>query len=357
LRRQTVLPDEDNRLMTPTRWTSAPSEARSEFKAHAGQQIARPRIRTESPLWTPRRSDFGRIVREPTIVTPTPHIVPVAPGHYDELDLIRDPDGRTLWCFMRPHERPSFTPSLLRELIGLRRALQGAAYSTTCGETLPRYFVGGSRLPGIYNLGGDLAYFTQKIRAQDRAGLRRYAHDCVDVGYHMWTGFDLPIVTIAMVQGDALGGGFEGALSFNVVVAERSSKFGMPEILFNLFPGMGAYSFISRKLDAASAERMILSGQIYSAEELHRIGLIDVLAEDGEGEAAVRDYIARNSKHHMVRQSIRDVRNRVLPLALGELNDIADIWVEHALRLEESDLRKMERLRAAQDRRLASQKA
>jgi DSF synthase len=255
---------------------------------------------------------------------------------------------------MRPHERPSFTPSLLRELIEVRRALQTAAYSPSRAEAMPRYFIGGSRLPRIYNLGGDLTYFAQKIRAQDRAGLRRYAHDCVDVGYHMWTGFDLPIITIALVQGDALGGGFEGALSFNVIIAEKSAKFGLPEVLFNLFPGMGAYSFISRKLDAARAERMILSGQIYSAGELHEMGLIDVLVEDGQGEAAVRDYIARNAKHHAVHRSIREIRNRVNPVTFEELKDVADIWVDHALRLEESDLRKMERLRSAQDRRLAA---
>jgi DSF synthase len=158
------------------------------------------------------------------------------------------------------------------------------------------------------------------------------------------------------VQGDALGGGFEGALSFNVIVAERSARFGLPEVLFNLFPGMGAYSFISRKLDAASAERMILSGQIYTAEQLHKMGLIDVLAEDGQGEAAVRDYITRNAKHHTVQRSIRAVRNRVIRLTLAELRDVADIWVDQALTLEESDLRKMERLRAAQDRRLAGEK-
>lgn len=336
-------------MTTTMRWTSTPTEPRTDPKSTAA--LARPRIRTESPLWALRRSDFGRVVREP-IAPPLQRNPSVLPTQYDELELVRDPDGRTLWCYMRPHGRPSFTPSLLRELIDLRRELQVAS-SAMRADAMPRYFVGGSRLPGIYNLGGDLAFFAQRIRLQDRAGLRRYAHDCVDVGYHMWSGFELPIVTIALVQGDALGGGFEGALSFNVIVAERSARFGLPEVLFSLFPGMGAYSFISRKLDAARAERMIFSGEIYSASELHELGLVDVLAEDGEGEAAVRDYIARNAKHHNVQRSIREVRNRVRPLTLDELKDVADIWVEHALTLEENDLRKMERLRAAQDRRLA----
>jgi DSF synthase len=302
-----------------------------------------------------RRSDFGRVIREtiptqPLLEDPTPE------QRYEELELSRDPDGRTLWCYMRPKQRPSFTPSLLRDLIALRRSLQ-AAQATDFLAPLPRYFVGGSRLPHIYNLGGDLSFFAEKIRARDREGLQRYAYDCVDVGYHMWTGFGLPIITIALVQGDALGGGFEGALSFNVVIAEKSAKFGLPEILVNLFPGMGAYSFISRKLDAARAERMILSGEIYSAQELHDLGLIDVVAEDGQGEAAVRDYIARQAKHHPVHRSLRAVRNRVIPLTLEELRDVADIWVDHALALEESDLRKMERLRSAQDRRLAHERA
>jgi DSF synthase len=285
-----------------------------------------------------------------------PVLAPPEPAPlYEELELLHDPDGQTLWCYMRPKGRPSFTPSLLRELIALRRSLQGT-HSTRYSAPPPRYFVGGSRLPNIYNLGGDMTFFAERIRAADREGLRRYAHDCVDVGYHMWTGFELPIVTIALVQGDVLGGGFEGALSFNVIIAEKRARFGLPEILFNLFPGMGAYSFISRKLDAASAERMILGGQIYTAEQLHKMGLIDVLVEDGEGEAAVREYIARHAKHHAVQRSIRAVRNRVVPLTLAELRDVADIWVDQALTLEESDLRKMERLCSAQDRRLAGEK-
>jgi DSF synthase len=82
------------------------------------------------------------------------------------------------------------------------------------------------------------------------------------------------------------------------------------------------------------------------------MGLIDVLAEDGEGEQAVRDYIAHNRRHQAVHRRIRDVRLRVNSLTLEELRDIADIWVDHAMRLAESDLRRMERLMNAQRRRL-----
>ncbi len=272
---------------------------------------------------------------------------------YRELDLMIDHQDEAIWCYMRPAGPPSFTSTLLGELISVRRMLQRMFASLPPGESAPiRYFVGGSRLPGIYNLGGDLSFFIECIRAQDVEALRNYAHDCVDVAYHMTVGFHLPLITIALVQGDALGGGFEGALSFNVLVAEKSAKFGLPEILFNMFPGMGAFSFLSRKLDAVRARKLILSGRIYSASDLYDMGLVDVLAEDGCGEAAVRDYIEKNRRQHAVHRRIRDVHMRVNPLSLDELRDVTDIWAEHAMRLEESDLRKMERFSRAQLRRV-----
>jgi DSF synthase len=277
----------------------------------------------------------------------------LASAGYRELDLTLNPHDEAIWCFMRPAGPPSFTPMLLRELISVRRTLQRMFANLRPGEAAPiKYFVGGSRIPGIYNLGGDLSFFIECIRARNLEALRNYAHDCVDVAYHMTVGFHLPLVTIGLVQGDALGGGFEGALSFNVLVAEKNAKFGLPEILFNLFPGMGAFSFLSRKLDAARAHKMIVSGRIYSATELYDMGLIDVLAEEGCGEEAVRDYIVQNRRQHTVHRRIRDVNMRVNPLSLEELRDVTDIWAEHAMRLAEPDLRNMERLANAQLRRV-----
>ena len=62
---------------------------------------------------------------------------------------------------------------------------------------------------------------------------------------------------------------------------------GLPEILFNLFPGMGAYSLLARRIGLRAAEELILSGKVLPAAKLHEMGIVDVLAKDGEGEAAV----------------------------------------------------------------------
>ncbi len=91
-------------------------------------------------------------------------------------------------------------------------------------------------MPGIYNLGGDLSYFGDCIRRRDREALRAYAHKCCEMVWHGYTAFKQPIVLVGLIQGDALGGGFECAMSCGVVIAERQARFGMPEVLFNLFP-------------------------------------------------------------------------------------------------------------------------
>lgn len=273
-------------------------------------------------------------------------------ARYREIRLTLDRDD-ILWCFMRPAGPPSFTPGLLRDLrtaqLETRRLFRALATETAAPF---RYIAVCSDIPGMFNLGGDLALFARRIRARDREGLRAYAHACVEVIHAIHVSLDLPVVTIALARGDALGGGFEAALACDVLIAEKGVKFGLPEVLFNLFPGMGAYSFLSRRLDAARAERIILGGRLHAAEELHEMGLVDVLAEPGQGEEALRDYVSRARRRHNAHRAVYEVRRRVSPLTLEELQEVTDIWVEAAFRLSETDLRKMERLHTAQARRL-----
>ena len=120
-----------------------------------------------------------------------------------------------------------------------------------------------------------------------------------------------------------------------------------------MFPGMGAYSFLCRRLDGARAKEMILSGRLYAAEELHEMGLIDLLVPPGEGEAALREHLDRKAHQHGVHCALARVARRCQPVAYDELIEVTEVWVETALALTEADLRRMERLAAAQERRYA----
>ena len=66
--------------------------------------------------------------------------------------------------------------------------------------------------------------------------------------------FSPTLTKIVLVQGDALGGGFECALASDVIVAEESAQMGLPEILFNLFPAW-ARAACSRAASASAPQR------------------------------------------------------------------------------------------------------
>jgi DSF synthase len=272
-----------------------------------------------------------------------------------EFDVHFDADERVLWCYFDFGGRPCFTPTVLEQSRRIQNLVRTLAAESDAGDPPVRYLVLGSRAPGVWNLGGDLALFADLIRKGDRDGLTRYARACCEVGFTNATLYDLPIISIALVQGEALGGGFEATLSSNVIIAERGARFGLPEILFNLFPGMGAYSFLSRRIAPGLAERMILSGEIYSAEQLHALGVVDVLAADGAGIDAVYAYIGRGGRRYQAHAAVRRARQLVQPVTFEEMLRIADLWVDAALKLSDADLRKMQRLAAAQDRRRARQ--
>jgi len=266
-----------------------------------------------------------------------------------EMDVSLDETTQTLWTYMAPIGSPNFSSTMLRDIMTIQAELR-RLYHDMNSLPVPKFLVLASKFPGVFNLGGDLKLFSNLIAAKDRQNLTDYALKCVQVFYDNYVSADLPIVTIALVQGDALGGGFESALSFNVIIAERGSKFGLPEASFGLFPGMGAHAKLTRLLGAAQAERMILSGKTYSAEDLYELGIVHILAEPGEGRTAAQRFITRNTaKHDGLVRTFHAMR-QINPITLAELERIVSIWVDAALNVAPQNLRLMQRISAAQEK-------
>ncbi|HXH64157.1 MAG TPA: crotonase/enoyl-CoA hydratase family protein [Mariprofundaceae bacterium] len=266
---------------------------------------------------------------------------------YSTLEIHYEHDVGLAWYYMHPMPRPCVTPVLVQDIrhwfgeLGNDPELQDV-----------RYIVLASKVPGVFNLGGDLELFTRFIRNQDREALLGYAIACIDTMLLNHNGLNRGMTTISLAQGDTLGGGLEYAISSDVFIAERSAKMGLPDILFNMFPGIGAYSFLSRKVGAKFAEEMITSGRLYSAEQLHEIGVVDVLAEDGQGEIAVHDYISREEKARNGLKAFRAAKKCTNPVTREELVEVAQIWADAAMQLRDKDLRMMERLVARQNARV-----
>ncbi|MDX1815028.1 MAG: crotonase/enoyl-CoA hydratase family protein [Thermodesulfobacteriota bacterium] len=272
---------------------------------------------------------------------------------YQQLITKFEPEYGIMWYSMDPKPRPCFTIELLHSVRKVQRLIEqmNMREREANGECPIRYGVLASKSAGVYSYGGDMKLFQDLILEKNGDALRDYAVACVDCVFSNYTlSLATPVTIIGLVQGDALGGGFEAALSCNVIIAEEAARFGFPEVLFNLFPGMGAYSLLSRRLDARRAEQIILSGNTYSAAQLHEWGIVDVLAKNGEGENALYAYVDRHFRKRNAYQAFHKVRQTYNPISYEELMEVALIWVQTALHLRPKDLRLMERLVKAQEK-------
>ncbi len=264
-----------------------------------------------------------------------------------ELDVFYDDRAAALWTYMNPKGRPSFTPTMLRDFERWQELIS-AGFGAR--EVPLRYLVLGSRAADVFCFGGDLDLFHKLIRERDRDGLVEYGHRCCAILDRNIRTLDIPMLTIGLVQGAALGGGFEALLSFDFIIAERQATFGLPEIMFGLYPGMGAHALLSRKLGTAMADRLILSNETYTAEQMFELGLVHAIAEPGDGLNATRDFIKKSERRHGGLVGARRATKRVWNLDVAELNRITEIWADTALGLSEQDLKVMGRLVAAQTR-------
>src|SRR5262245_34219440 len=137
-----------------------------------------------------------------------------------------EPATGILWGYLDPREGvPCYSLAMLREIAAHDEAFEANKGRVQVnGETFAvNTYVAASRTPGVFSVGGDLSLFTLLIRAQDRDALAAYARLCIDIIHRRVCNFSVPgLITISLVQGEALAGGFESVLSSDVIVAEES---------------------------------------------------------------------------------------------------------------------------------------
>jgi DSF synthase len=278
----------------------------------------------------------------------SPYIFP-RKSPYRHISTRFDSQHGALWLFLDPKPRPCVSFELIDELRMFHDEVERTFVSGDGDERI-HYFIAASKSPGVFNLGGDLQLFARCVAERDADTLRKYARGCIETLYPFILGYNLPITTISLVQGDALGGGFEIALAGDVLVAERGAQLGFPEVMFNLFPGMGAYNLLHRRIGMQRTENMLLNGKLYRAEDMHAEGVVDILAEDGFGENAVYEYIVRTAGRRNATDAVRKIRRKLFPVRYEDLLDVTEVWIDAALRVGPREIRLMERLARAQER-------
>lgn len=265
-------------------------------------------------------------------------------AHGGQVRTTFDPQFDAGWVVMPPNGILGFNLDLLREIWSVDQSIADAGgVRDETGSLRPiRFYVAASRFPQTYGLGDDLELLLQFITSKNRNALAQYAGLHVDIMHRRLNSFGRSIVSLFVVTGEALGAGFEAALATDVLIAERSSQLGFPGILYNLFPGMGGYSVLVRKIGQRRTEEMIASGSIFTGAELADLGVVDVLAEDGQGRERAIEFMRERLRSHSGYSAMLRARKAVSPISREELQRVAAIWVDAALRLDEKDLRAMQ---------------
>jgi DSF synthase len=270
---------------------------------------------------------------------------------FPTLDVEYDSKAQALWMLYSEASPPFFSLDTLQDVGDVRASVRALFRSDEIAKYPIRYFLMASNKPAVFNLGGDLQMFADSIRAGDRSKLRLYAHTCVDLVYSLTQAFGLPMVTLSVIAGQALGGGFEGALAEDFIVAAEDARIGVPEVSFNTFPGMGAMTLLSRRLGAAKAEELIASGKVHDGRYMYEHGVVDILAPAGGAHQTATDWMTDGGQALFERRrAMADARRRFFPVSPHELARITDLWVECSCDVTPHDVRHMERLASAQKR-------
>ena len=129
---------------------------------------------------------------------------------------------------------------------------------------------------------------------------------------------DLPVPTIAAVAGYALGGGFELALSCDMIVADETAMVGLPEVTVGVIPGGGGTQLLVRRVGASRAADLIFTGRRIAIDEAERLGLVDRRVPAGTAGTAALELAALIAANSPV-----GVRNAKRALRRGADSDLA----------------------------------
>ncbi len=268
----------------------------------------------------------------------------------EQLHIVWDERKRILWESMRA---PVFYPELLAQMTRLIDWVE--EQWETSPATAPLVFATCGSAHRIFNLGGDLDLFLQHIKNQDLEGMIEYGLVCArGQARRLELPRQYPMKTVALVEGPALGGGFECALAHEVIVATTRAKFALPECLFGLVPGAGGYSILLRLIGRSGADELVSSGRVYDAWDMQELGVVTLVPDGMSRENMLRKglEVIDRADHEKATTAHRTALHGRTSILQDELEDIARYWACEALRVSERNQRLMSRLVQSQRKRL-----
>ncbi|KAJ8661044.1 hypothetical protein O0I10_003267 [Lichtheimia ornata] len=186
--------------------------------------------------------------------------------------LTGDQEGIAVLKLDRPAARNALSIKLLREF---REALEEIRFSSDA-----RVLIVQSLVKGVFCAGADL-----KERAtMNPTQVTQFLHSLRQAYRDLET---LPIPTIAAIDGAALGGGLEMALSCDMRIAGPGAKIGLPETKLAIIPGAGGTQRLTKLIGPSKAKELIFTAQALDNKRAHEYGIVNYAAEDNAYDRAV----------------------------------------------------------------------
>ena len=224
-----------------------------------------------------------------------------------ELALHRQPNN----------EIGSATLEELERFVEALKAAEGQAHAVIIHSTLPSGFSAGADLRELYRRMQELP------QAERMAGLR----DFLKRIHKVMNALDAsPLTTIAVVHGVTFGGGFELALTCDLIIADKMARFCFPELRLGLIPGFGGIPRLKRDLGNALVRDLLLTGRSINATRAHAVGLVSQVTAEGQGLKVARATAAQIKKFD--RQTSAIAKQFIKPIPYEELKLEIDIFCD-----------------------------
>jgi enoyl-CoA hydratase len=205
----------------------------------------------------------------------------------------------------------------LEQFIAALESLAQHAHALIISSSRKEGFCAGADLRQLYTEGQTLA--TSKRVALVREFLERIHRvlNAID---------EAPVVTIAAVHGVTFGGGFELALTCDLIIADKMARFCFPELRLGLIPGFGGIPRLKRDLGNAVVRDLLLTGRSINATKAQSVGLVSQVTAEGDALRVARATAAQIQKFD--RSTTVAAKQFIKPIPREELRREIDIFCE-----------------------------
>ncbi len=215
------------------------------------------------------------------------------------------------------NEIGSATLGELEKFTAALESLQGDVHALIISSARAEGFCAGADLRELYER-------SQELRASERVSAVR---DFLERIHRVMNAIDAaPLTTIAAVHSVTFGGGFELALTCDLIIADKMARFCFPELRLGLIPGFGGIPRLKRDIGNAMVRDLLLTGRSINATKAQSVGLVSQVTAEGDALRVARATARQIGKFD--RETAIAAKRFIKPIPREELRREIDVFCE-----------------------------